>query len=50
MFNFKKRPSHGFMAVRNRFIDIKKRIKEESPIVIDGGQNRRRNQVSNDVK
>jgi FkbM family methyltransferase len=38
-FNHKQanRPSHGQMAVRDRYADIKERIKTESPVIIDGG-------------
>jgi FkbM family methyltransferase len=31
--------SHGQMAVRNRFADIKARLNMESPVIVDGGAN-----------
>lgn len=30
-------PSYGRMAVRDRFVDIRKKIKTESPVIVDGG-------------
>jgi FkbM family methyltransferase len=35
----KARASTGQMAVRNRFTDIRERIKTESPVIVDGGAN-----------
>ena len=34
------RPSHGCMAVRDRFSDLKERVKTESPLIVDGGASR----------
>ncbi len=39
MLGFKKRPTFGPMAVRDRFMDIRGIVKSDSPVIVDGGAN-----------
>ncbi len=41
MFNFRKKrdATHGRMAIRDRFVDIRNMVKNETPVIIDGGAN-----------